>query len=273
MASTNGLPVPALSSANNPPADFLALANAVDATYGGSVANWAALPATGNFKGKRLWVTDISVVATWNGTAWVQALPVSSTGISAADKALVQDALGVGLVNVVPTSVAQAGGSASANAQGLVTFTGVTSLSLNGAFTSAYKNYRVIFDGSTGSGVAMHCRLRASGTDNTTTNYFTALYKTDSGGASAVYTLSGQTYFNIGQGNTGFNVRSSFDISAPQLAVGTRVNAQTAGHTGTNSAAYDGALAFNGTTQFDGITFYPASGSTSGTVQLFAYND
>lgn len=70
MASTNGLPVPTLSSANNPPADFLALANAVDAAYGGKVANTAALPAAGAFLGQKLWVIDKKAFARWNGATW-----------------------------------------------------------------------------------------------------------------------------------------------------------------------------------------------------------
>ena len=68
--TTNGMPVPDLGDSNNPPADFLALGNAVDAFYGGAVANAAALPALGDFPGQRKFITDTKEVATWNGTAW-----------------------------------------------------------------------------------------------------------------------------------------------------------------------------------------------------------
>lgn len=68
--TTNGLPVPDLTDDNNPPADLLALGNAVDAFYGGAVANAAALPALGDFPGQRKFITDTKEVATWNGTAW-----------------------------------------------------------------------------------------------------------------------------------------------------------------------------------------------------------
>jgi len=47
-----------------------------------------------------------------------------------------------GLRLITPTSIANSGGSSSASG-GAVTFTGVTSVSLNGCFTSTYANYFV----------------------------------------------------------------------------------------------------------------------------------
>lgn len=72
--STNGLPVPDLSDDNNPPADLLALANAVDAAYGRNVANFAALPAAGSFAGQRIWLVDVKQFAIWDGAAWKYSL-------------------------------------------------------------------------------------------------------------------------------------------------------------------------------------------------------
>lgn len=275
MASTNGLPVPALSSANNPPADFLALANAVDAAYGGSVANWAALPATGNFAGKRLWVSDIKVVATWNGTGWVQALPVSSTGISAADKASTVDSLGVGLVNVVPTSVAQAGGSASANAQGLVTFTGVTSLSLNGVFTSAYENYLVsVKINSATVNAGLRFRLRVSGTDQTG-NYNWGGAIGASSGATQGFNSSGTTFAALGDtsNQTAAQLVNEVAFFSPQASMRTLFSSKIMFDNGTN--VYGGAFggSYQPTTQCDGFSlFLSGAGNFSGTTQVFGYN-
>lgn len=80
MASTNGLPVPTLSSANNPPADFLALANAIDEIYGKNVSTTSALPATGNFVGQQIWVSDRSAFAEWTASGWVVDRPSLPTG-------------------------------------------------------------------------------------------------------------------------------------------------------------------------------------------------
>jgi hypothetical protein len=73
MATTaNGLVIPPdLKADNNPPADFKALAESVDATYGGNVANAGALPAAGKFPGQRVWLVDVKGWGVWDGTKWV----------------------------------------------------------------------------------------------------------------------------------------------------------------------------------------------------------
>lgn len=280
MASTNGLPVPALSSANNPPADFLALANAVDAAYGGSVANWAALPATGNFAGKKLWVTDIKVVATWNGTAWVQALPVSSTGISAADKASTHDSLGVGLVNVVPASVAQSGGSASASDLGLVTFTGVTSVSLNNVFSADYENYKVIINltAATVSG-NLYYRARRAGTDLSGATVYNAglIYLNVSTGSIGNSSQNGASFVNIGYFRGGFagDFGAVVDVTNAYSTVASKLFFNSQGGTAAPAGihAVNGTGRYNPGTEHDGFTIYPsASGNMTGTVQVFGYN-
>lgn len=79
MASTNGLPVPTLTSSNNPPADLLTLANGVDSLYGLNVATWSALPTSSNFVGREVFVADSHMTAVWNGSAWVSSgVPVGA---------------------------------------------------------------------------------------------------------------------------------------------------------------------------------------------------
>jgi len=69
--TSHGLPYPVLSDDNNPPEDIQALAQGVDAAYGGSVANAGDLPASGAFPGQRVWLVDVKGFAVWNGTTWV----------------------------------------------------------------------------------------------------------------------------------------------------------------------------------------------------------
>lgn len=71
--TTNGLVTPALSDANNPPADLLALANTIDTAYGKKVADLATLDATpGSFPGQRKYVESTDEVGVWDDTlnAW-----------------------------------------------------------------------------------------------------------------------------------------------------------------------------------------------------------
>jgi hypothetical protein len=49
-----------------------------------------------------------------------------------------------GLTQIIPTSVSVGSGSGTVSAGGAVTFSGATSISLNGAFTSTYQNYRLL---------------------------------------------------------------------------------------------------------------------------------
>jgi hypothetical protein len=77
--TTNGLPYPAITDANNPPADFQALAAAVDSTYGRSVTNSGSLPGAGSFAGQRIWVADIKTHAVWSGSSWINE-PIQAGG-------------------------------------------------------------------------------------------------------------------------------------------------------------------------------------------------
>ncbi|MET0886294.1 MAG: H-type lectin domain-containing protein [Mycetocola sp.] len=44
---------------------------ALEDVYGKSAANFAALPAAGEFPGHRIWLVDIKGFALWTGAAWV----------------------------------------------------------------------------------------------------------------------------------------------------------------------------------------------------------
>ena len=72
----------------------------------------------------------------------------------------------VGMFPVVPSSVVLAAGTSSVSANGMITLTGATNVSLNGVFSSGYKNYRILFEMATASAVpGTQFRLRANGTD------------------------------------------------------------------------------------------------------------
>jgi hypothetical protein len=98
---------------------------------------------------------------------------------------------------IVPTSIAFTGTSASIAASGTVQFSAVSVLSLNGIFSNTYNNYMVLLSGTSASSTDLRMRYRASGSDNTTTNYNTCEVQVSSTG-----TVSGSaqssTNFMIG---------------------------------------------------------------------------
>lgn len=77
-----------------------------------------------------------------------------------------------GLAVMTPTSIVASGGSASINADGSVTFSSCTGLSLNGIFNSSYDNYMLSMRHScvTG-GASILGRMRVSNTDDANANY------------------------------------------------------------------------------------------------------
>lgn len=80
---------------------------------------------------------------------------------------------GQGLVSMTPTSISHTGTSASINADGGVDFQGVTILSVDGVFTSAYTNYVIYMHSGLSSGgpIYMPFVLRSGGVDETGSNY------------------------------------------------------------------------------------------------------
>ena len=193
---------------------------------------------------------------------------------SAASPAIVLDAdgnatvAGMGLVLVKPTSIANSGGSASLSG-GAVTFTGVTSLSLNGCFTSTYENYLVLCSFVTTTGADMFVRLRVGGTDNTTASSYLSQRLI----ASAV-TVTGSRYSSdqwyAFQGGTQRN-NYRMNLYAPQLAVTTGFESSI---TRTDGGAY--FATYTGDHQvassFDGFTSLFGS-STSGTIRVYGYQN
>ena len=92
---------------------------------------------------------------------------LSSSGNVALDSEL-------GLSLITPTSIATTGGSAtsSISSTGAVSFTSASAISLNGVFSSAYENYKIVIN-ITGVSTQMDIlmRLNNNGTDNTSGIY------------------------------------------------------------------------------------------------------
>lgn len=152
-------------------------------------------------------------------------------------------------------------------------FTTQSAVSLNNVFTSAYSNYRIVLhiSGKSTNG-SMYLRFRASGADNTASNYNYAGLLGRTTETIAYYGGAGQqlALFGFSNASQAFN---SFDVINPQIALNTQFT--TTGHGGDLSTWFNvigsGNHATN--TQFDGISFIPSTGTISGTVQVFGYRN
>ena len=181
-------------------------------------------------------------------------------------------AAGDGLISMTPTSIAHAGTSATINADGGVDFSAVTSLSLNGVFTGDYDNYLIVISSTcSASQQVIEARLRASGADASGGDYaYQSLFasSTTVSGARA----TSQTVCRVSVTDDDNNNGDHIHVYGPALAQPTAFrNVNVYGNNGATLLDY--ASTHSLSTAYDGITFIPASGSVTGTVHVFGYEE
>lgn len=187
-----------------------------------------------------------------------------STGIIAASGGAAKP----GMVLLTPTSIAHSGTSASIGANGQVTFTAVTSLSLNGVFSATYDNYvvSVRYVGNTDA-VAIQARLRASGTDNSTaSSYVYQRLIADSTSVTAARTTT--NIYAIGSLDDSERSGFSLAVYGPYLAQPTAFRSVlVSGYSG--AYLWDTAATHNQSTAYDGLSLIPDSGNFTGALQVY----
>ena len=177
-------------------------------------------------------------------------------------------AAAAGLRMVVPTSVAVGSGSGSANANGFVTFSGASSLSLNGVFSSTYDNYLIMCEFTASGGISLSARMRLAGTDASTATYTRQGLIGDTTSALATQTINATSSL-LAFGSTARN-NFKFELFSPALAqrtTGIVYNAEQAPALRINTFYHDVATAY------DGITFITSAGTFSGTIGVYGYKD
>jgi hypothetical protein len=151
-------------------------------------------------------------------------------------------------------------------------FSAVSSVSVNGCFTSTYENYKIVISSltaSTASGFRM--RMRVAGSDNSAASYNT-LGRVTASLSSGDYNVSAATYFEFGGLNSGFAYATTMELQSPQLAQNTNAGFN---HAGRNSVP-DGQCVFGGmahyvSTAFDGFSLFPNTGTITGTIRIYGY--
>lgn len=179
-----------------------------------------------------------------------------------------------GFVPVVAPTVNYSGGTATANTLGTITFTGVTSLSLNGVFTSAYRDYeiRINFSGSTGGvGTQQYFKLRSTGTDNSSAYYNSGWGHTSNSANTNFGGASNGSLWNYTNTDGTYNVgamMSTIKVSSPQVAISTYCISHSwfigNGHGSSIAASWNTSA-----TPMDGFTIYPSSGTITGKIAVY----
>jgi hypothetical protein len=184
-----------------------------------------------------------------------------------------------GLTQVIPTSISVGSGSGSVGANGSMIFTGASSISINNCFTSTYTSYQIVLLITSGSATGhFYSRLRVSGSDNSTSVYnSTFVYSVNNSTTSVVENVLNQDKFQLGYNET--SARNNFlnmHIINPQIVEHTGFVMQSNRNAATGSnilVSYNGGGQFANTTAFDGFTLFPASGTLTGTLKVYGYNN
>ena len=152
-------------------------------------------------------------------------------------------------------------------------FSAVASQSINDVFSATYDNYRIVFEATCSANVTIDMRMRVSGADNSSSNYWNnrtlgAGSTPQSFGASSAETA----FLRIGEFETGIS-SGTYDLYSPFKTQNTSI-------AGVNqfryTSVYQHSCMKTGqmtvTTSYTGFTFYPSSGTMTGTVSVYGYN-
>jgi len=174
-----------------------------------------------------------------------------------------------GMVLIKPTSIDYGGTSATLGENGQVTFSAVTSLSLNGVFTADFDNYVIAWSASVSVDVpGLFARLRASGSDASGTDYTQQYILASSTSVSGARTASATSFAVAYPDNDLAANGSTMYFYSPFLA-------QPTAHRSVNQDAVssarivDTANTHSLSTSYDGITIFPGSGNMTGKLAVY----
>jgi hypothetical protein len=154
-------------------------------------------------------------------------------------------------------------------------FSAASSVSLDGCFTSAYANYRIVANitAISGSSVNVLMRLRAASTDNSDANNYrwgSTVYI--SNGTSANTSSTNSYFFLTFLDDSACVSALALDLYRPAVADDTHISGfVTRGKPGDHGAINTLAGLHDDATAFDGLTLYPSTGTFTGTVRVYGY--
>jgi hypothetical protein len=155
---------------------------------------------------------------------------------------------------------------------GKETFSAVTSVSIDDVFSADYTNYKVILNAlsATVDETSLRLRVRASGSDLTSTTYEFGRYDVGAGGAEDPGTNNSvvQTSCIIGQLANNLGYGAQMDLYDPFTLSNTRINQVGVGH----SLNFVGGIVID-TLSYDGLTVFCDSGNMTGTITVYGIRE
>lgn len=206
------------------------------------------------YTGQLIYETDTNKLSVWNGSSWIY---IADSDAPA------------GLEMVSPSSVVGSGVTLS---DGKVSFTSASTVSVNGCFSSAYSNYRIVINAQWGaSSDSLRIRMRVGGSDNSSAYYTHGIYTSHTGGPTRLYEANQSVGYIGWVANISYNIM--LEIHNPFAAEYTGWVGQANG-IGTSTATVGTLWGMHQTqTSFDGFTIFPPSGSITGSVRIYGYRE
>jgi hypothetical protein len=148
----------------------------------------------------------------------------------------------------------------------------VSSLNMNSIFSATYSRYRILIYTTQSVAAWINLRLRVSGSDNTTSNYFGSEIQRTGGantGADAVATTGWSKFMFAGQklSTISFDIMNPFSSSLNTVASGTFGAQETTNVEIVVGTSYG---LFNADTSFDGLSLI-STGTMTGQVKVYGY--
>jgi hypothetical protein len=185
-----------------------------------------------------------------------------------------------GLVQLVASSVTKgASGSASVNSKGVVTFSGTEFISLNSVFSSSYTIYKLLINlDSNSADATIYLKMRSGTTDASGSNYNLGRDQINRTGAAITSVAQNDvnTGFSLGQVDgqiPGHYLGVDITLHYPFVTSTTLMN-YVGTYIGTDSNVYSsaGAGLHTPATSYDGVSLIASSGTITGNILVYGYN-
>lgn len=175
---------------------------------------------------------------------------------------------------VLPTSVAVGSGSKTVAPLGTVTFTGASTVTVNGCFTSTYDNYHIVLNvPTTSTSLLLTMQFTLAGAAVTTLNYDAQVSTTTGTTVAAAQTLAAANWQISGNALPIHSL--TIEMFGPALTQATTaiVDTLSTANPMTASAFWTkkGAL-HRLATAYDGLMLTASTGTMTGTISVFGWN-
>jgi hypothetical protein len=175
-----------------------------------------------------------------------------------------------GLNLIIPSTIANTGGSASIGTNGNVSFTSASAISLNGVFSEIYDVYLIQYamTSSTNNGFTM--RLRVGGSDDSTSSaYVYQLLNANTTTVSATRTTS--NIWSMGGVNTDLVSSATIKLTNPFKTSATGLEARFL-NPAAGAIVNDYTATHNQNTSYTGFSIIASTGNYTGNVNVYGYN-